>query len=512
MEYNINKEALGICKIAFEGCSEQSVDLDFNLPDYCPDIQKILKCQVMPKISARNVIGDRLNVEGIYTVTLMYLDSGKKSIRCCEHSSPFSASFNLKQEMENIVIDTNTKVEYINCRAVSPRRLDIHGAFSVCVKVRQKVNKEIVCNINGDSIEQKKIATDVSNLVGLGQQQFSVNETVELLSDLPPIESIIRSNITMIMNDYKTITNKLIVNATALLNIFYISDIESGQTKAAQYSVPISQIVDIDGIEDNSDCEIAIDVLSHDLQVKIDGNGNGSLLELDMKIAISATAFESKEINVLADTYSTEYECSPTYENASFSKFFEQLRIDITEKNIVDLNVPTVLEVIDVWSELSTVNATLSDNNIIFKGKLNICILALNNEQEPIYSERVIEFEHLHNWQEKPSDITVDTKICVKSIDYKIVNSQSIEISLDLKISATVYTSCNFKSISSIFIDEEKPILKDNSAALTVYYANKNEEIWDIARNYNTSINLIKSENDLEKDILTERQMILIPM
>ncbi|MDQ5983502.1 MAG: hypothetical protein RUMPE_00526 [Eubacteriales bacterium SKADARSKE-1] len=512
MEYNINKEELGVCKVAFEGCSEQSIDLDFNLPDYCPDIQRILKCHVCPKISARTIVNDRLNVEGISTVSLMYLDSEKKVIRYCEHSSPFSASFNLKENIENAIIITNTKVEYINCRATSPRRLDIHGAFSVCVKVKQKNSKNIICGVSGESIEQKKITANISNLVGLGQQQFSVNETIELTSDSPAIESIIRSNVAVFMNDYRTITNKLIINATALLNIFYISDIESGQTKASQYSVPISQIIDMDGIEDDSDCHIILDVLSHDLQVKVDGSGNGNLLALDMKVAIIASAYENKEIKVLADTYSTEYEYEPVYENVSLTKFFENIDINHTEKSTIELNVPKILEVMDTWVEVPTVNATLTDGNIVSKCKLNVCILALNNEQEPVYSERPIEFEHIHNWQDKPEDINIDTNILVKSIDCKIMNNQNIEVALNLKIPATIHTRSIFKSITSITIDEEKPIVKDTSAALIVYYANKDENIWDIAKSYNTSINAIKIENEMEEDILKDRQMILIPI
>ena len=89
---------------------------------------------------------------------------------------------------------------------------------------------------------------------------------------------IIRSNLEVFINDYKTITNKLIINATANLDVFYISDIETGETEKANYSVPISQIVDVNGMEDECLCDITIDELNHDLQLKTDSNGEGNLL------------------------------------------------------------------------------------------------------------------------------------------------------------------------------------------------------------------------------------------
>ena len=36
--------------------------------------------------------------------------------------------------------------------------------------------------------------------------------------------------------------------------------------------------------------------------------------------------------------------------------------------------------------------------------------------------------------------------------------------------------------------------------------------MWNIARKYNTSVDLIKKENEIDEDVLSERMMILIPM
>lgn len=74
MDYSVNKEELAVSEIVFDECQEQPVDLDFGLPDYCPDIQRILKCQVYPRITMRNISGDRLEVEGTASVKLLYLD------------------------------------------------------------------------------------------------------------------------------------------------------------------------------------------------------------------------------------------------------------------------------------------------------------------------------------------------------------------------------------------------------------------------------------------------------
>ena len=70
----------------------------------------------------------------------------------------------------------------------------------------------------------------------------------------------------------------------------------------------------------------------------------------------------------------------------------------------------------------------------------------------------------------------------------------------------------HYKSIDSIFANEEKPRQRDTSPALVVYYADEGENVWDIARKYCTSMDLINDENDLTEEVLSEPRMLLIPM
>lgn len=51
MEYKLLQQAVSLNETVFDSSVEQSVDCDLTLPDYCPVIQRILKCQVTPQIA-----------------------------------------------------------------------------------------------------------------------------------------------------------------------------------------------------------------------------------------------------------------------------------------------------------------------------------------------------------------------------------------------------------------------------------------------------------------------------
>ena len=83
MEYSLKKENSAVCETVLDAVSEQPLDLDFSLPDYCPDIERILKCRMCPSITSKSITGDRLDVDGVAVIRLYYLDSKKQAVRLC---------------------------------------------------------------------------------------------------------------------------------------------------------------------------------------------------------------------------------------------------------------------------------------------------------------------------------------------------------------------------------------------------------------------------------------------
>ena len=52
MELTCKHETICINEVVYDGVMEQSVELDHMLPDYCKNIFKILRCRLMPHITA----------------------------------------------------------------------------------------------------------------------------------------------------------------------------------------------------------------------------------------------------------------------------------------------------------------------------------------------------------------------------------------------------------------------------------------------------------------------------
>lgn len=512
MEYNITKESVVLCNTLFDDCQEQAIDLDFNLPDYCPDVQKILKCQVIPKVTNRNISSDRLDIDGITTIRLLYIDAVRSCIRCCEQSLPFSGSFNLGTSPQSAVIFTSTKVEYVNCRAISPRRLDIHGAFSLCAKVISKENHEVVSGTEESDIEEKTKTIPVDNVMGIEQEPFSVEEVMELNPGKPSVEAIVRTDISVCVNDYKVVSEKLMVKGNALVKILYISDLDQGSLETIEYSIPLSQIIDVNGISDECTCDVKLELLNSNIKSQTDGSGEDNLIAIEMKLVATVIAYKEKNVDLLTDAYSKTFDTDLDYSQISIPKLIENVNENYIDKPTLEFENHNIAHVIDLWNDIRSISAKVENESLVFSGKYNICILACDHEENAFYIERMVDFTHSVPWNNKQTNVKFAPEFCILSMSYRIAGTDDLELRVEMKINSPIYSEETYKFINGIYINEEKPRKKDSEAALTIYYADQGEDLWNIAREYCTSVEAIKTENEIENDILENRKMLLIPM
>ncbi len=511
MNYDVSRETLAVKDLVFEGCKEIPIDLDFSLPDYCPDIQRVLKCRVSPDITSRNISGDRLNIEGTAKIRVIYSDADNNKIRCCENSIPFSCSIDIKSTPENAVAITSSRIEYVNCRAVSQRKLDIHGALSICAKVYNKKNLGISCSVSGKDIQQKVSDMKVNNLISIGQQQFSISEVLEIPDNKTAPESILRSDVFIVVKDYKNMPNKTVIKGDVIIRMLYLDDLSSGHTETLEYSIPLSQIVDVPGVEEGSACVIDAGVLSHDEEISSANSENSNLISSEIKVVLTVASYNDKEISLVSDVYSTEYDLDTLNEPVKITQLNQVLQENFTHKDSINVGDISISKIIDVWSDSPSVKCSVSDSDVEFKGKVNVCVLVSDTDENPVYVERMLEFSHSKNMEEIPKGLVCESMIVPSSISYSVSGANNVDIKINFDIYAALYSCQRYDMVTDVMGDESKAIDKD-TASLTVYYASEGEKIWDIARKYHTSLNMIKNENDLLEDTLKSDCMLLIPM
>lgn len=506
MEFNLKKTDVGILASVLDAVSEQPVDIDFTLPDYCPDIEKILRCRIIPKIYNRNLSGGQLQIDGTTVVNILYTDS-KNNIRACEQSVPFNSAFSLKDIPDSPVIETYTKCEYLNCRPLSQRRLTVHGAFSLYAKVKSRGALQLYSPDCESGLEYCTEKITVSALTALCQEQFSAGDEIQIVNK-PPVELILDSDVKAFITDYKVIPDKLMFNGELKIRMLYLSSADS-DIQQVDYSLPFSKILDCSGFGENTAACVRLSLLSYDIRLKNDILSENPVVNVDCRLSAYAEGYESGEAEIILDAYSTDFPVELEKNRLSVLSDTRVIEDSYMFKDSVSVSDCDISEIIDFNAAPTLQNFSVNDGKLMFNTKLNVCILALNSEKEPFYVERSIEFCREIDAEGFNGISCAD--VSVLSVSYRISDNDTIELRVELKYSALADCEKSFTSVCGVSADEDKKLAKRESA-LVLYFADAGEKLWDIAKRYNTRKSLIKAENSVENDVLSEAEMLLIPM
>ena len=508
MELNLPQKSLASLVEALSTVSEQPVDIDFTLPDYCPDIEKILRCKITPQIFSRNISAGQLQVEGNTVISILYIDSEKGGMRACEQTLPFSASFRLNDVPEEYVIQTSVKCEYVNCRALSRRRLTVHGAFSLYAKVLTKGSITFGYPDEMENIEFKKKEINASKLCSLSSEQFSVTDEIQI-SGKPPVELIVDNDIKANITDYKIIPDKIMLNGELNVRLLYISDIESGKPEHLDYIIPFSEVIDSPGLTEDSETCITLNVMSSDLSLKSDILAENPLVNVDSRVCASIIAYSTEGVTIATDAYNTEFCSEPEFSRISIPSDTKIISGSFMHKDSLNLNDIKISEIIDFSASVIPMTTNINEENLVINSKVNIKILALNSDNDPVYIDRAVDVSKEIELKNNYNSILC-SDLSLISISYRLGDNNDIEIRCEFYYSFLLQKNTSFNVLSALDVDDNKPLNK-KTCALSIYYADGGENIWDIAKMYNTKQNLIISENELVAETLEEPTLLFIP-
>lgn len=506
MDFKAINKAISVPETLFDDFDERPVDCDFVLPDYCPDIAAVLKCSLKPVIQSKQLSGDRFIVDGQSMIRVMYLDEARKCVRCCEFNQPFTSTFLVKNTGVNPCLRVTAKTDYVNCRATSPRRLDVHGAFTVKLRITAEGSQEVVSGIKGENLFTRNLPVVYSIPAASTEKPFTISEVLELGAGKPPAEALIRGDAVPSLTDCKLMANKIIVKGDLLLKNLYVSDIAAGSMERVEHEIPFSQIIDVDGLDDEWDCDVTLDVVSSDIHISVNQNGESALLAVNVKLIAQVQCYATASAEVVTDAYSARYPLKLENRRLDTEQLLGVRRGVSTVRETLELP-PEAAEVIDLWCEAVPVAERCEAGKACLDGRLTICMLAKDGGGIVSYFERPSDFTL--EYDETCSQMT--SRLAVLRVDYTMVGGGKAEIKVELAVTRCCYAADSCLAVTDVSADESASF-PEEKAALKIYFAGGGESLWEIAKSCHTSMEAVMEENGLNTDVLPDDAMLLVPL
>lgn len=505
MNIEMKKNKVSYVKCSHELTTQQSLELDISLPDYCSDIKRILRLFVLPGINSTTVTSDRVSVSGDIILRLVYIGDGDK-IDCCEKSVELSAFCDVKDMPENKIVLPYAEVRYVNCRAVSQRRFSVNGSVDIKFKIIELKETEHNCDTDEKNCQLKKEEEKCVVSGVMGEKTFDISETVSLPEEKKSIGKILRCDKKAKLESVKTVNGKVLIKGEFVCDVLYISDTKDSTLEKLHHSMPISQIIEVPAIDDSFLSDIYLDVKNMAVSAKSDASGENKLLEVAAKISAFIKGTKEENAAFITDCYNTSYECELKHEDTEYIKYIGKL----SKKKTVNENISVSADVKEV------LDARVLSESVIFsavngKGEVKAGVVfgfICKDEKGAVqYTERTVDVKFEEDLKKDCIKPFGNPDVFISSLDVR-ANADKISLKFDCEISGEIFDECHKRTVSEIKADETRP--KEKGAAVTVYYCSKGEKVWDIAKRYNRSEKSIREENNLDSETVKEDMMLII--
>ncbi len=506
MESLLQKQTVPVIHAVLDKSEEYILSSDFVLPEYCPDVAVVLKCTVTPYIHNRQWSGNQLLLDGTASVRVLYLDEERRSVRMAEFSHPISCSMRAEDALETPMASLEIRQEYVNCRATSPRRLELRGAFSIHADAKTRGTIELATGSQQERLCMRTAQVAVSAPKASTERVMALNDVIDFDSSLPPAEQLLGGECYAAVQECKLLTGKAIVKGQVYIHQLYTDDSAKGSLHVLEHTLPFSQILDLDGAQDTDLCTADVMILSDTERCVLNAQGQNAALEVSLKMLMQVQVYESATVPIILDSYHTDYPATLKTQDLLLRSFLGTQRQSATVQRTMELPSGDIQEILDVWVQPITAPGSCENKTALITGRMMVCMLARDTNGMIAYYERPEEF----NLEYPVQGDTICTRESVNGITFTVSDGH-LELHISLCISISQWLNTEQRVVQEVTLRQEEayPIQR---AVVRLYYAQPGERVWDIARECHTSPDGIMQENGLSDEVLSDKAVLVVPV
>lgn len=509
MELKVNREVITVCEELYSGVQEQSTELDYILPDYFPEIFRIIQARMEPRIESYAISDGVLTYELCVEICVLYCAQDSPAVHCVRQKLCYTRTVELGRQCEGIAAELIPKPDYVNCRAVNQRRIDLRGAVSVRIRATCGSQQEVIGDIFGLHAQTRKEPVTYTARRLHGVRTFTLSEVAELGEAKPAALQILRTDVQLLGGDARIIAGKLAAKGDAVVRLLYSCE---GGMESMQFTLPYSQIVDLEGIDDAFSCTVRPELAGCEITPAAKNDGEARSIQCELRIRLVCTAVKTAVTELVTDVFSTLHPCSYTAAPVRLSGCGAPVSDSGAERCTLVSKEGEIRRVYDVWCTPRNMGARAlpESGSIEVSGMLACSVLAQSDSTAPVMLEQEFPFTRV---LPAPEDCTAaQVQVQIPACSYTLTGSDTVVLQPELRILADTQVLRSIPLLTEVHIDQEERIAPKDSCALLLYYGTAGEAVWDIAKKYSTSIQAIVEENDLTQERLTENGMLLIPL
>jgi len=506
MELELKKTCLDAYEAGAELTLTQEETAETIVPDYCPDIARIIATEGKVYVHSRELREGKAEVSGTVRITVLYTPDGEGGIRILEFAIPFTTESDNHALNGCVYLTGDAEVEYLESRMLNPRKIFTHCKLIVRMAGYRKAPLCFCEDFKSEPqlyLEKRQEHQRAMLLTGITEKDFTFTDTMNLSPGREGAAELLNGRVCSSVTESKLVGNKLIVKGMFTVSVLYRT--AGGKYCCHSAELPFSQIMEADGAAEGSLASIQLQLTGTDFQ--IDGeDAEGRQIAVTFYLHATALVRQEQELTLLSDLYSTAYHTDHEAAPLCVSGFWESFNRRQTIREVLEIGV-VAESILLVSAACGGVSVSREGDHTVLRTAATVRALYLDEGGVPLVAERRMD---VSCQLDLPQDCKVNAKaICPEEVQATI-GDRGIEVRFPIDFRIEAATQTKKVCISSVTVNTDAPKDMSGAPSLVLRCLGKQESTWELAKANNTTIETILAANQLDSEADIPRETLLL--
>ena len=389
------------------------------------------------------------------------------------------------------------EVEHVDCTIMNERKIRVGALINLIGSIFDKQRLDIlkdVAQVEGVQKQRKEIS--YQDIVCIEKSESAIRDTITINTE--EVQSIISLNPYAKIKETRVSDNKVIVGGVVEINPLACT-YDGELVELDKIGIDFTQFIEVPGAGEGMTEETLLSMGEFNYVFKQNNESNSGLLEIDCTVECKVKVTDEITREILQDAYSPEKIIKFDYRTMEVNKTIEsETESFVVRETIKNSNDDIqIKDIVSVCPSISIENSYAEGDKSIIQGIIKIDILYVPVEGlKSVYRiSEEIPFEH---------DITIDDLTDTCNI-FNTVSIEKLEVDLnrddiDLSVKIKRFIEAVDKKTESFIVKGEDLGEYDLSKApsIIVYICKEGDNLWNIAKKYNTTESEIAELNELK--------------
>ena len=497
MELQFNKNDISCMRIVVDRQISQEVTQEVRLLEGMPDIGRILGCWGQPVIRGKQWRMDEMSASGGVMAWALYEPEDGSSLQILETWMPFQGKWDLPETQHDGTMILRLALSCMDCRSTSARKI----MFRCCVDLAAEGLEPVKVSV----YEPDNVPEDVQLLKRTypmelpkeaGEKAFEIQDSWNIPGLSDPLSKIVYQQVVPVLTEYKVMADKLVFRGNCLCKLLYMDSEGNLRSEGAEF--PVSQFIELSDTYGNY-ANATVDLLLTGMEMEKNETG---ITEIKCGLAAQYQIFDREMITVVEDAYSTDRESNIEKTMLELPARLDVRKDQIPYRHQISAPGSHLLDTAVHWGN-PTVQHSADGAEIGLSAFANVLYMDEENRisgtQGQWSDSRMLGADH-------------NTRVCARLTPEQIVTLQDPEgaaLSANMQMEVSVHSTESIPMLTGMTLGDVQQ--KDEGRPSVILRKLGNDKIWELAKEYHTTVEAIEIANAISDQPEAER-ILLIPV